>query len=90
MTKLEKMIEIWEDKFLTYIDEYEDIEYIINPESSYHPSINYVWISDYKVFFKICDEKFGEGYKKVIIRSLRYDDKIITNKFGFFIHFFFE
>lgn len=79
-TKLEQMVELWADKFLPLIDEYEDIEYILNPawNESNDPSNDgvqyyWTWFSDIRAFFKITDTYYKLGYTHIIITTLKCD-----------------
>ena len=76
--KLEDMIELWVDKFKPYIDEYEDMYYILNPNAKKPAGAK----SDSALFnaknigylFKRTDAAYREGYTTAVITKLQYED----------------
>ncbi len=76
-TKLENMIELWEDKFQPHVDEYEDMYYILNPDSKKPDGAK----TDSALFnaknigylFKRTDAAFRQGYTTAVITKLQYE-----------------
>lgn len=65
-------IDIFKEYFLPYIDEHEDIEYIILPKTNYELYIANS-IAKYvtqKEFFTLCDELYNSGFDKINIHNI--------------------
>lgn len=83
--QLPKMIRIWEYNFLPYINEHEDIEFIIDPTHSimnpyevpeFFEGLRTRFDGDNIVsdFFFYADEAYEQGFDRIIITSLVLDD----------------
>jgi len=79
------MIEIWEDFFLSEIEKYEEMEFIINPFWKINSKIALYWLRDIKevvpLFYLISDYFYKLGFRKIVIETLSYheDNKISIN-----------
>ncbi len=88
--ELNRMLELWEGKFRSLINNYEDIEYVLNPEWSRPDDMPteaaqwyWNWFSDSRYLFQITDEYYKLGYGQVIITNLHFNG----NEFDFEAYF---
>ena len=91
-TKLELMIELWEEKFRPLINDYEDIEYTLNPDWKRPDDIPsdaiefyWTWFTDVRKMFKITDLYYNRGYGEIVITTLKWNSSGEFDFEGFFI-----
>lgn len=77
-TKLEKMIELWDDKFKPHIDEYEDMYYVLFPDAEKPEGAktdsSLFNAANISTLFKKTDAAYKEGYTTAVITKLQYEE----------------
>ncbi len=73
---LERMKEVWLEKFNPYIEAYEPMYFILDPDADItqldHEDSEWYWdwFGDYKSFFRTVDNMYARGFRTLVIISL--------------------
>jgi len=81
MQSLEELVEMWEKYFWPRVEDWDEMEYILDPNEK-NSSINYCLnISlSFEVFFRDAQRYYKDGYTKFIISSIILDKSFFNGE----------